>query len=62
VVKREGRLVDVDLARARAAVEETVEFAASTLGADAWRDGMHPEVPERHVLENPYQYTEWGKQ
>jgi urease alpha subunit len=60
VVKHEGKLVGVDLARARAAIEETVAFAQSTLG-DAWTGGMHPEIPERQVLENPYQYTEWGK-
>jgi len=22
---------------------------------------MHPEIPERELLKNPYQYTEWGK-
>ena len=22
---------------------------------------MHPEIPETTALENPYQYTEWGK-
>jgi 5-methylthioadenosine/S-adenosylhomocysteine deaminase len=60
-VKHEGRLVGVDLARARRAIEETVEFATSTLGEDAWKNGMHPEIPERQILENPYQYTEWGK-
>jgi 5-methylthioadenosine/S-adenosylhomocysteine deaminase len=60
VVKHEGKLVGIDLARARQAVDETVEFAQRTLG-EAWTDGMHPEVPERQILENPYQYTEWGK-
>jgi 5-methylthioadenosine/S-adenosylhomocysteine deaminase len=61
VVKHEGKLVGIDLGRARAAVEETVEFAMSTLGEEAWKGGMHPEIPETQVLENPYQYTEWGK-
>ena len=61
VVKHEGRLVGIDLARARAAVEETVEFAMRTLGDEAWTAGMHPEIPERAVPENPYQYTQWGK-
>ena len=60
LVKEEGKLVGIDLARARQAVEETVEFAQRTIG-DAWTAFMHPEVPERHMLENPYQYTEWGK-
>jgi 5-methylthioadenosine/S-adenosylhomocysteine deaminase len=61
VVKHGGKLVGIDLARARAAVEETVEFARSTLGDEAWTAGMHPEIPETKVRENPYQYTEWGK-
>jgi 5-methylthioadenosine/S-adenosylhomocysteine deaminase len=60
VVKHEGKLVGIDLARVRAAVEETIEFAQRTIG-DAWVGGMHPEVPERQVRVNPYQYTEWGK-
>jgi hypothetical protein len=32
-----------------------------TLGEKAWTGGMHPEIPERAILENPYQYTQWGK-
>src|SRR5690242_11073273 len=56
VVKFENRLVGIDLAAARRAIEETVEFAASTLGDDAWAAGMHPEIPETKILENPYQY------
>jgi cytosine/adenosine deaminase-related metal-dependent hydrolase len=59
VVKHEGRLVDVDLGRARQAVEETVEFAQRELGDDVWTSGMHPEIPEAKILENPYQYTDW---
>lgn len=61
VVKRDGRLVGIDLAHARRAVEDTVSYAASTLGAEQWAEGMHPEIPETTILENPYQYTEWGK-
>jgi len=61
VVKRDGRLVGIDLAQARKAVEETVSYAASTLGDEKWAEGMHPEIPETTILENPYQYTEWGK-
>jgi 5-methylthioadenosine/S-adenosylhomocysteine deaminase len=56
VVKHEGKLVDIDLGRARAAVEDTVEFAMRELG-DAWTGGMHPEIPEQRILHNPYQYT-----
>ena len=57
VVKRDGRLVGADLAHARRAIEETVEYAAKTLGDDAWLNGMHPEIPETRILTNPYQYT-----
>jgi 5-methylthioadenosine/S-adenosylhomocysteine deaminase len=61
VVKFENRLVGIDLAAARRAVEETVEYAMRELG-DAWSSGMHPEVPETKVRENPYQYTQYTKQ
>ena len=29
------------------------------LGPDAWREGMHPEIPPTAVLDNPYTYTQW---
>jgi hypothetical protein len=57
VVKHAGRLVGVDLAHARRAVEETVAYAISTLGEEAWTAGMNPEIPEQRILHNPYQYT-----
>ena len=56
VVKRDGRLVDVDLAAARRAIDETVEFAQREIG-DRWVEGMHPEIPETRILHNPYQST-----
>jgi adenine deaminase len=59
VVKHDGRLVGIDLGQARRAVEETVEFAQRELGDEVWTSGMHPEIPEAKILENPYQYTEW---
>ena len=30
-----------------------------SLGPDAWTEGMHLEIPETTVLDNPYTYTEW---
>jgi hypothetical protein len=60
VVKHEHRLVGIDLAAARRAVEESVEYAMRELG-HAWTAGMHPEIPETQTLDNPYRYTEWGK-
>ncbi len=59
MVKHANRLVGVDLGAARRAVEETVEFAMREMGDEEWVAGMHPEIPETKVLDNPYTYTEW---
>lgn len=59
VVKRDGRLVDVDLPAARAAVTATVEHLRATMGEQAWQAGMNPEIPEAKVLDNPYTYTDY---
>jgi 5-methylthioadenosine/S-adenosylhomocysteine deaminase len=59
VVKHAHRLVDVDLRRAREAVERTVEYAMGELGQEAWTAGMNPDVPETKILDNPYMYTDW---
>jgi cytosine/adenosine deaminase-related metal-dependent hydrolase len=59
VVKRDHRLVGVDLAAARRTVEATVEHLRSTLGDEAWAQGMNPEVPTTTILDNPYQYTDY---
>jgi len=57
VVKYDHALVGVDLARARDEVEQTVEYLRGVLGPEAWDEGMHPEIPETQVLDNPYTYT-----
>jgi 5-methylthioadenosine/S-adenosylhomocysteine deaminase len=57
VVKFNGALVGVDLGRARKLVTETTEYLQSQLGEEAWVEGMHPEIPEARVIENPYTYT-----
>lgn len=59
IVKRDHRLVGVDLGRIRAAVEQTVEHLRSQLGDEAWAKGMNPDIPESKVLDNPYTYTEY---
>jgi len=59
IVKRDHRLVGVDLPAIRREVEATVEHLRSTLGEDAWRQGMNPDVPETKVLDNPYTYTDY---
>src|SRR5690242_8898643 len=56
VVKFENRLVGIDLAAARRAIEDSIEYAQREIG-DAWVDGMHPEIPETEILTNPYMYT-----
>jgi cytosine/adenosine deaminase-related metal-dependent hydrolase len=57
VVKFDHRLIGLDLGAARRAVDQTVEHLRGQLGEEAWRDGMHPEIPQARVLENPYTYT-----
>ena len=57
VVKYDHRLVGSDLAKARQVVGQTVEYLKGELGPQAWHEGMHPEIPETRVLENPYTYT-----
>ncbi len=59
VVKYDHRLVGVDLAKARQVAAQTVDYLMGELGAQAWAEGMHPEIPETKVLDNPYTYTEW---
>ncbi|SFW82308.1 amidohydrolase family protein [Amycolatopsis australiensis] len=59
VVKRDGRLVGVDLPAVRRRVEETVGYLRGRLGEEAWRQGMNPDVPETKILDNPYTYTDY---
>ncbi|MEU4672792.1 amidohydrolase family protein [Amycolatopsis sp. NPDC023774] len=59
IVKRDGRLVDVDLAAVRRTVDATVEHLRTQLGDEAWEQGMNPDVPAAKVLDNPYTYTEY---
>jgi cytosine/adenosine deaminase-related metal-dependent hydrolase len=59
IVKSNHRLVGADLAAMRRTVESTVDYLRSTLGEDAWAQGMNPDLPHDEVLDNPYQYTEY---
>ena len=59
VVKSDHRLVGTDLGKARQVVEQTVEYLQGQLGPEAWTEGMHPDVPETQLFDNPYTYTEW---
>jgi 5-methylthioadenosine/S-adenosylhomocysteine deaminase len=57
VVKYAHKLTGTDLARGRQAIEKTVAYLRGVLGPQAWDEGMHPEIPEVRVLDNPYTYT-----
>lgn len=60
VVKSEHELVGADLDKARQAVGATVEYLRGQVGEQEWVDGMHPEIPERKVLDNPYTYIDFA--
>ena len=57
VVKYDHRLAGADLAKAKRVVGQTVDYLKGQLGPEAWAEGMHPEIPETRVLDNPYTYT-----
>jgi 5-methylthioadenosine/S-adenosylhomocysteine deaminase len=59
VLKHDHRLVGVDLAAARDAVGATVDYARATMGEDAWRDSLTPELPPAERIPNPYTYTDY---
>ena len=48
-----------DLRAAKDAVANTVEFARGTMGEDAFRESMTPELPAAERIPNPYTYTEF---
>ncbi|MGW0582262.1 amidohydrolase family protein [Streptomyces sp. NPDC002920] len=59
VVKYRHELLGTDLRRARDAVGATVEYARATLGEEAWREAMAPEIPDTEPISNPYTYSEY---
>jgi 5-methylthioadenosine/S-adenosylhomocysteine deaminase len=58
VVKFAHKLVGVDLAAARRAIDSTIEYLQAEHGPEEWAKGMHPEVPEHESLSNPYTYRD----
>ena len=58
-VKHEHRLVGIDFDRAKSAVADTVEFARSRMGEEAWNEAMTPELPPDERIPNPYTYTDY---
>jgi len=59
VVKRAGKLVDVDLAAARGKITETIDYLVGEMGEEAWQKGMNPDIPEAKSVDNPYQYSDY---
>ena len=60
IVKQDHRLVGADLAGVRREIEATVDHLRSTMGEEAWQQGMNPDLPsDDDVLDNPYQYTDY---
>jgi 5-methylthioadenosine/S-adenosylhomocysteine deaminase len=59
LVKKDGRLVGIDLAAARAKIESTVDYLRGQLGEEKWADGMNPQIPESEMFDNPYQYSDF---
>jgi cytosine/adenosine deaminase-related metal-dependent hydrolase len=57
VVKHQGRLLGTDLAAAKTAVAETVEYARASMGEQAWQESITPELPQTERVPNPYTYT-----
>ena len=58
VVKFDHKLVGVDLAKAKASIESTIEYLKAEHGPEEWEKGMHPEIPESETLNNPYTYRD----
>ena len=47
------------LASAKQEVSRTVDYARSTMGEDAWRESLTPEIPTTQRIPNPYTYTDY---
>ena len=43
----------------RREADATVDYLRSVIGEEAWAQGMHPEIPETKVMDNPYTYTDY---
>jgi 5-methylthioadenosine/S-adenosylhomocysteine deaminase len=61
VLKYDGALIGIDLAPVKAAIADTVEYLQATLGAEAWQQGMNPDIPPKEEFDNPYQYSDYSQ-
>jgi 5-methylthioadenosine/S-adenosylhomocysteine deaminase len=60
VVKHNHRLLGNGLEQARAAIEKSVEYLQSQIGAETWQATMNPEKAVTDLIDNPYTYTKAG--
>ena len=47
------------LASAKQEVARTVDYARGTMGEQAWRESLTPEIPSTERIPNPYTYTDF---
>jgi cytosine/adenosine deaminase-related metal-dependent hydrolase len=59
VVKSDHALVGADLRGAKDAVANTVDYARSSMGEEAWQAAMTPELPSADRIPNPYTYSQY---
>ncbi|HEX2913589.1 MAG TPA: amidohydrolase family protein [Chloroflexia bacterium] len=57
VLKYNHRLLGDGLARARTAIEKSVEYLYGQIGPQVWHDTMNPEKVATKFVDNPYVYT-----
>ena len=60
IVKHDHKLIGIDLAAAKSAVANTVDYARTTMGEQAWQDSLTPEVVSTDRIPNPYTYTDFS--
>jgi len=58
VVKYDGKRIGLPLAPVRDKVAASVEYVRGELGEDAWKEWMHPQIPEDETIPNPYTYQD----
>ena len=60
IVKHDHQLIGIDLAAAKSAVANTVDYARTTMGEQAWQDSLTPELVSTERIPNPYTYTDYS--
>ena len=60
IVKHGHKLIGIDLAAAKSAVANTVDYARTTMGEQAWQDSLTPELVSTERIPNPYTYTDYS--